>query len=316
VANCPGKNAAAVAELAFGLILAADRQIPNVARDMRQGQWRKKHYSAAQGLHGRTLGLLGLGNAGQAMIPRAQAFGMKVVAWSRSLTPARAQALGVTQAADPLEVARHSDVVSVHVALAPETRGLVGRAFLEAMRPGATLINTSRGGVVDEDSLLWAVQHRALRCGVDVWSGEPKEAWPPPGSPLLEQEQVYGTCHIAASTAQAQQAVADQAVAIALTWRDTGVVPCCVNLSRRSRATHLLVVRHLDRVGVLAGVLDLLRRDQVNVQEMDNVIFDGGKAAVARIRLDQAPSPGALSQMDQAADILALDLLPLTLGEA
>lgn len=316
VANCPGKNAAAVAELAFGLILAADRQLPNAVADLRQGQWRKKRYSEAQGLQGRTLGLLGLGFTGKAMIPRALSFGMQVVAWSRSLSPELASALGVTLASDPLEVARHSDVVSVHVALTAQTRHLINRAFIEAMRPGATLINTSRGGVVDEESLLWGVQHKALRCGLDVWEDEPGGGEADFSSPLLQEPQVYGTCHIAASTEQAQQAVAQQAVAIALTWRDTGVVPCCVNLARRSRATHLLVVRHRDRVGVLANVLEILRRDQVNVQEMDNVIFDGGQAAVARIRLGHSPSPEALAQLDQAPDVLALDLLPLTPGEA
>ena len=163
VANCPGKNAQAVAELAFGLILSADRQIPNNVRDMRAGKWRKKHYSKARGLHGRTLGLIGLGNIGQAMVVRARAFGMKVVAWSRSLTAEQAHALGVEALESPVEVASRSDVVSVHVALTDATRGFVGRSVLEAMRPEAIFINTSRGPVVDETALLEAMEHRGLR---------------------------------------------------------------------------------------------------------------------------------------------------------
>jgi D-3-phosphoglycerate dehydrogenase len=316
VSNCPGKNAEAVAELAFGLLLCADRQIPNATRDLRAGQWRKKHYSQAQGLYGRTLGLLGMGYVGRAMALRARAFGMQVVAWSRSLGPEEARALGIGYAASPLEVAAAADFVSVHVALSAETEGLIDDAFIDAMRPGAVLINTARGEVAREESLLRGVQEKGLRCGLDVWAQEPAGDEGELSSALLAQEQVYGTCHVAASTEQAQEAVAAQAVAIALAWHQTGVVPCCVNLARRSRASHMLVVRHRDRVGVLAQVLDVLRRDEVNVQEMENIIFDGGEAAVARIRLGCGPSAAAQEEIQRAQHVLAVDLLPLTQDKA
>ncbi|HUQ34596.1 MAG TPA: NAD(P)-dependent oxidoreductase, partial [Pyrinomonadaceae bacterium] len=120
VSNCPGKNAIAVAELAFALILALDRRIADNVIALRRGEWNKKEFSKARGIYGRTLGLIGTGGIGQEMIPRARAVGMNVVAWSRSLTVARAAALGLERLDTPQEVARVSDVVSVHLALKPE----------------------------------------------------------------------------------------------------------------------------------------------------------------------------------------------------
>src|SRR6266550_6773313 len=117
VSNCPGKNSIAVAELAFALMLALDRRIADSVIALRRGEWNKKEFSKARGLFGRTLGLVGVGKIGAEMIPRAQAFGMRVIAWSRSLTPERAADLGVDQKETPQEVARSADIVSVHLAL-------------------------------------------------------------------------------------------------------------------------------------------------------------------------------------------------------
>src|ERR671928_709504 len=117
VSNCPGKNSIAVAELAFALILALDRRIADNVIALRAGEWNKKEFSKARGLFGRTLGLIGVGKIGQEMIPRAHAFGMPVVAWSRRLTQERAASLGVAYLESPQEVARAADVVSVHLAL-------------------------------------------------------------------------------------------------------------------------------------------------------------------------------------------------------
>src|SRR5207249_4019379 len=122
VSNCPGKNSIAVAELAFALILALDRRIADNVIALRSGQWNKKEFSKARGLFGRTLGLVGVGKIGQEMIPRARAFGMSVIAWSRSLTSEKAEQLGIERKEMPLEVARTADIVSVHVALKSDTR--------------------------------------------------------------------------------------------------------------------------------------------------------------------------------------------------
>src|SRR5687767_7254335 len=176
VANCPGKNSIAVAELAFGLVLALDRRLVDNARDLAQGVWNKKEYSKARGLYGRTLGLIGVGKIGQEMIPRARAFGMPVVAWSRSLTRERAADLGIELMASPNAVAAAADVVSVHLAPKPETRNLINAEFFDAMREGAYFINTARGEVVDQQALINAIRNRGIRAGLDVFALEPTSA--------------------------------------------------------------------------------------------------------------------------------------------
>ncbi len=311
VSNCPGKNAVAVAELAFGLILALDRRIADNAADLRAGRWNKKEYSKARGLHGRTLGLVGLGNIGSEMLARAKAFGMPVVAWSRSLTDERAEELGITRAESPEAVAAASDVLSIHLALNAETRGLVGGAVLDALRPGSYLVNTSRAEVVDQAALERAVTERAVRAGLDVFEGEPTGATGDVSLPLASLPGVYVTHHIGASTDQAQAAIADETVRIVKSYAETGRVPNVVNLAARTPATHMLVVRHRDRVGVLAHILTALRAAGINVQEMENVVFDGAEAAIARIHLDQAPSPEVVATIGENAHVLATDLLTL-----
>src|SRR6185369_14618163 len=140
VSNCPGRNSIAVAELAFALMLALDRRIADNVIALRRGEWNKKEFSKARGLFGRTVGLVGVGKIGQEMIPRARAFGMPVVAWSRSLTAERAAALGVQFKATPADVAREADVVSVHVALNSDTRGFLSTDFFNAMNEGSYFI--------------------------------------------------------------------------------------------------------------------------------------------------------------------------------
>ncbi|HXE75303.1 MAG TPA: NAD(P)-dependent oxidoreductase [Candidatus Xenobia bacterium] len=229
VSNCPGKNSAAVAELAFGLLLALDRRIPDNVIELRRKKWNKKEYSQAKGIAGRTLGLLGLGQVGQRMIPRAKAFGMKVVAWSRSLTPERARELGVEYKSSPEEVAAVADAVSVHVALTPETKGLCGEKFFAALRPGAYFINTSRGGVVDYAALKRAVQEKGIRAGLDVFGHEPATATGDFTDDIVDLPGVYGTHHIGASTEQAQEAIAEETTRILQAYRDRGEVPNAVN---------------------------------------------------------------------------------------
>src|SRR6266550_254322 len=153
VSNCPGKNSVAVAELAFALILALDRRVADNVISLRAGRWNKTDFSKARGLFGRTLGLIGLGQIAREMVPRAAAFGLDVVAWSRSLTSAAAKDLGVARKESAVEVAAAADIVSVHLALNAQTKGLIGAEFFAAMRPGATFLNTSRGEVVEQEGL-------------------------------------------------------------------------------------------------------------------------------------------------------------------
>lgn len=312
VSNCPGKNSIAVAELAFALILALDRRIADNVVALRKGEWNKKEFSKARGLYGRTLGLIGVGKIGQEMIPRARAFGMPVVAWSRSLTHERAAELGVELMESPKAVAAAADVVSVHLALKPETKNLIDAEFFDAMRQGAYFINTARGEVVDQQALVGAIRNRGIRAGLDVYALEPTSATAEFQDEIANETGLYGTHHIGASTDQAQEAIAAETVRIIAEFKNTGKVPNVVNLAQRTPATHRLVVRHLDRPGVLAGVLDAIKAEQINVQEMENIVFEGAAAAVARINLDNAPSQESLRKLEAGnPDIIELDLLKL-----
>ena len=287
VANCPGMNAIAVAELAFGLVLACDRRIAEQTFDLRNGRWDKKGYANSKGLHGRTIGILGLGRIGLAVIERAQAFGMKVVAWSRSLTDETAEELGILRCADPIELAACSDVVSVHLAAAPDTKHFIDAPFLEAMKPGAILVNTSRGSLVDEDALASAIDSKGLKVGLDVYADEPGSGDATFNSTISSTPPSCGTHHVGASTQQAQDAIAAEAVRVVRHYLATGDVLHCVNRASKTAAALQLAVRHLNQPGVLSHVFDLIGEAGINVEEMENVIFEGGKAACARIQLDQ-----------------------------
>jgi D-3-phosphoglycerate dehydrogenase len=312
VSNCPGKNSIAVAELAFALMLALDRRIADNVIALRSGQWNKKEFSKARGLFGRTLGLVGVGKIGAEMIPRAKAFGMPVVAWSRSLTPERAAELGVEYKATPADVAREADIVSVHVALNADTRGFLGTDFFAAMRQGAYFINTARGEVMDQAALIEAMRSRGIRAGLDVYAGEPTSGVAEFTDEIAKEPNLYGTHHVGASTDQAQEAIAAETVRIVREFKETGKVPNVVNLARQTPATHRLVVRHLDRPGVLATVLEAIKSEHINVQEMENIVFEGAEAAVARINLDNAPSRAMLDKLQGGnANIIELDLLEL-----
>ncbi len=309
VANCPGKNAAAVAELAFGLILAVDRRIPDNVIAARAGQWDKAGFASARGLRGQTLGILGMGSIGREMADRARAFVMPVVAWSRSLTPEAARDLGVTHAETPLDLARQSDVVSVHVASTPDTRGMVDAGFLAAMPGGATLVNTSRSDVVDEDAVADAVVSGRLRYATDVPAGEPQAKSGPFEHPLADR--AYITHHVGASTDQATEAIGQEAARVILTYAETGRVENDVNLADQTPATHLLTVRHLDRVGVLAGVLGEMREAGWNVHEMENLVFAGAGAACARIRFVGRPDGGTVARIRDVDHVINATVLEL-----
>jgi D-3-phosphoglycerate dehydrogenase len=310
VANCPGKNAIAVAELVFALLTSIDRRVPEQVAELRAGKWNKKEYGKADGLYGRTFGVIGTGNIGREAIARARGFGMPVVAWSRSLDAAAARLMGAELASSPEDVARRADVISLHLALTKETRGMLGAPFFAACRKNAILINTARAEIVDAAALEAAVRG-GLRAGLDVHHGEPDGGTGTYSSPLLGLPGVYGTHHVGASTAQAEAAIADEAVRIVRSFVQRGEVPNCVNLAHASAAKWQLVVQHLDRVGVLANVLGALRRHDINVEEMDNQIFEGAVAACATIRLGSEPPAGCLDEIRGHEEILHAALIPL-----
>lgn len=295
ISNCPGKNSIAVAELVMGLILSCDRRIPDQVADLRAGTWKKGDYQKARGLHGRILGVVGLGQIGQLIVDRARAFGMTIVAWSRQLTVEDAARQGIGYCLTPLEVARLADVVTLNVAATAETKQLVNAEFLSAMKPGAYLINTSRGTVVDEAALERAVRDKGIRVGLDVFDPEPAGASGSFTNSIVQAPGVYGTHHVGASTDQAQVAIAHEVVRICKAYIETGAVPNCVNRQARSRATHVISVRHQNKPGVLAHVFAILSNAGINVEEVENIMYYGALATIARIHVDREPQAETMS---------------------
>lgn len=310
VSNCPGRNTEAVAELALGLLIAADRQIANATSDLRDGKWKKKAYGKARGLKGRTLGIVGFGAIGRALASRALALDMKVIAWSRSLAKETAEEFGIGIVSDITALAKQSDAVSVHVAYKPETHHIIDKVFLDAMKPGAILVNTSRGEVTDTPALVDAIKTKGLRVGLDVFENEPAG-----GEAKFQDKElasmITATPHIGASTDQASEAIADEVVNIVRAFNKSGIPLNTVNIRPQSSATQSLVVRHYNRVGVLAGILGNLKSNGINVEEMTNTIFDASKAACCTLLLDTAPSDEVISEMARDENIIEVALKPL-----
>ncbi|WP_419898681.1 D-2-hydroxyacid dehydrogenase family protein [Roseomonas sp. USHLN139] len=183
-----GESLYATTELAWALMLAAMRQLPQEDARLRQGLWQA---SIGRVLHGRVLGLAGLGRLGAQMVPVARAFGMEVVAWSQNLSAERCAELGVRQVSKE-ELFAGSDVVSLHLVLSERSRGIVGRAELAAMKPGAVLVNTSRGPLVDEAALLDALRQGRITAGLDVYDIEPL----PENHPLRTEKNAVLSPHL------------------------------------------------------------------------------------------------------------------------
>ena len=300
VANCPGRNAVAVAELTLGLILALDRRLVENVTDLREGVWNKSEYTKARGLKSRTLGIVGMGKIGQAVAARALAFEMNVVAWSRSLTDEAAALAGVERLDSPGDVASRCDILSVHLAATPETKGIISAEVLGRLKSGAYVINTARAGVMDFDALLTLMADRGIRVGLDVFPNEPSGGKGMFADKIVSAEgTVYGTHHIGASTDQAQHAIAAEAMGIIEEYQHTGRVRNCVNLRAKTSARYVVVVRHRNRPGVLAHTLNAISLAGVNVAEMENVICEGTESASAQIKLDGPLDADALATIAQ-----------------
>ncbi|MEZ4381706.1 MAG: phosphoglycerate dehydrogenase [Nannocystaceae bacterium] len=309
VANCPGKNAIAVAELTMGLLLALDRRIVDATADLRAGQWNKAKYGKARGIKGQTLGLVGFGMIAREVAVRARAFGLKLQAFSRTPIDAEtAEAFGVVPVTSLSELLRTSDVVSVHVPYSPTTRHLIGRDELALMRKGSILLHTARGGVVDDAALAEAVSSGRLRVGTDVFEDEPAGGTADFDNALAKLDGVYATPHIGASSDQAASAISDEVLRIIHDYCAKGIVHHTVNIVSDRVARFRLIVRHVDQVGVLAGILSALRSEKLNVQEMQNIIFARGEAACATITLEHRPSDLLLGKLREKDTILAIDL--------
>jgi D-3-phosphoglycerate dehydrogenase / 2-oxoglutarate reductase len=308
VANCPGRNTAAVAELAIGLIIAADRRIPAATADLVAGSWRKKEYGRASGLLGRTLGIVGFGSIGRAVAERANALGMRVCAWSRSLTDDSADEAGVDRCASLADLAAASDVVSVHLAVTGETKGMINADFFAAMREGSIFVNTSRGEIVDQAALAAAIADRGIKAALDVYADEPSSGDAPFAASDFAATLAAATPHIGASTDQASEAIAAETVRVIESYIETGKPVNAVNIRAKAEEAVSLVVRHYNRVGVLASVLDELKDAGINIEEMENTIFQGAATASCALKIDRAPDADHLDRIRRGEHIIQVML--------
>jgi len=311
VATCPGKNAIAVAELTMGFVVALDRRIVDATNDLREGRWEKTKYAQAQGLYGRRIGVAGLGAVGREVITRARAFGLEPFAWSRSLTPTKAQRLDVGYARTLEDLASRCDILTIHLPLDGRTRGIVGRKVLDALPDGAIIVNTARSELMDYDALDEAVARKGLRVGLDVYPNEPDR-----GSGTLEPRVfgrglVYGTPHIGASTEQAQRAIAMETARIVRAFMTEEDVPNVVNICATSPARYAVVIRMLDKVGVLANTLSVFKRHGINIEEISNTVFDGAIATCTKMRVTGRPSDACMKEIAAFEEVLHVDVVSL-----
>ncbi len=205
VMNTPGGNTVSTAELTFSMILSLSRKIPQAWDSLRKGEWKRSKFAGVE-LRNKTLGIIGLGRIGTQLSHYAKSFEMRVIACDPYVTPERAQQLGVDMV-DLDRILSDSDYISVHTPATTETKNLIDKKAIAKMKPTVRIINCARGGIVDEQALVEALEEgRIAGAAVDVWSQEP-----PTGHPLLEKETVVATPHLGASTKEAQENVAVEA---------------------------------------------------------------------------------------------------------
>ena len=225
VVNAPQSNVLSAAEHAMALLLAQARNVPQASAALKAGSWERSRWEGVE-LYGKTLGVIGLGRIGSLVAQRAAAFGMRLVAYDPYVSAERARQASI-DLVDLDELMARADFLTIHVARTPETIGLLGKELLAKAKPGLRLINTARGGIVDEDALAWALTEGILGgAALDVFSTEPLTS-----SPLFGIDSVVVTPHLGASTAEAQDkagvTIAEQ-VALALAGE---FVPFAVNVS-------------------------------------------------------------------------------------
>lgn len=302
VTNCPGMNAVAVAELAIGLMISLDRFIPDNVIDFNKGIWNKDKYSKGKGLKGKTLGLIGVGNIGKEVAKRALAFEMNV--YGKDIT--RIEGVEIKDFSEMDQLLPLCDIVTIHLPATPQTKGLFNKQMFSYMKNGAYLINTSRQDIIVEDDLLEAIKEKNIRYACDVFKGEPESKTGAVSSKLQNNPNIYVTHHIGASTEQAQDAVAQETVNIIKRFVHSGVIDHWVNRAKKTDAHYQLVVKHYDKPGVLAGVLDIIRNGNINIEEIENIIFEGGIAACCTLKLKNAVTAEMLKNISEDPNVLSV----------
>jgi D-3-phosphoglycerate dehydrogenase len=307
VANCPGMNSVAVAELAMGLMISLDRRIPDNVADFRKGVWNKGEYSKAEGLKGKTLGIIGVGAIGKEVAKRALAFEMNV--YGKDIS--RIEGVQIKDFSEMDQLLPLCDIVTIHLPATPETKGLFNKKMFGYMKNGALLINTSRADVIVEQDLLDAIKEKNLRVAIDVFKGEPESKTGEVSSVFKDNPNVYVTHHIGASTEQAQNAVAAETIRIIKDYTTSGVIAHWINRAKITDAKYQLVVKHFDKPGVLASILDLIREGNINIEEIENVIFEGGIAASCTMKLKSPVTADKLKAMQENPDVLSISHVSL-----
>jgi len=302
VANCPGMNSIAVAELAIGLMIALDRRIPDNVADFRNGKWNKGEYSKAEGLLGKNLGIIGVGNIGKEVAKRALAFGMNV--YGKDIS--RIEGAMIKDFSEMDQVLPLCDIVTIHLPSTAQTKGLFNKQMFSYMKPNSLLINTSRADVIDEEALLEAIKEKNIRAAIDVFKGEPEGKAGEVKSKLQSSPNIYVTHHIGASTEQAQNAVAEETVRIIKDYVTSGIIAHWVNRAKITDAHHQLVVKHFDRPGVLASILSVIREGSINIEEIENIIFDGGVVACCTMKLKTPVTAEMLRKMNENQNVLSV----------
>lgn len=302
VANCPGKNAIAVAELTIGLMISLDRKIPDNVIDFRNGVWNKAKYSKAKGLFGKTLAIVGMGNIGKEVAIRANALGMNV--YGKDIS--RIEGVAYKDFSEFDQVLPIADVVTLHLPATPQTKGMFDDKMFGYMKNGAMLINTSRADVINQDAMIRAIKEKNIQVALDVFNGEPEGKSGSVASELQSLENVYVTHHIGASTEQAQNAVAEETVKIILQYINSGTIAHWVNKAKASQHYYQLSVKHYDKPGVLASIMDVLRQGDINIEEVENVIFEDGLVALCTMKLVSGATDEMLKAMRNNPNVLTV----------
>ncbi len=294
VMNTPGGNSIAAAEHTWALMLALFRNVPAAARDLAGGNWNRKKYMGRE-LQGKVLGVVGFGRIGREVAARARAFGMGVLVADPFVTASVAREHDARLVELPGLLAA-ADVVSLHVTLTPETRHLIDASALAAMKPGAVIVNCARGGLVDEDALLAALESGRLGgAALDVFETEP----PPPG-PLLAHPRVVATPHLGASTQEAQRNVALEIVEQVRDYFLRGEVRNAVNLPALSAERYAQVRPYLElaeRLGSLAAQIAGPRPERAEIT------FRGECTDLPRVPVTAAALVGILGRAPGGASV-------------
>lgn len=307
VANCPGMNSIAVAELAIGLMISLDRRIPSNVIDFKNGVWNKGEYSKAEGLYGKTLAIIGVGAIGKEVAKRALAMGMNV--YGKDIS--RIEGVAIKDFSEMDQILPMADVISIHLPSTPQTKGLFDKKMFSYLKKGALLINTARAEVIDEDAMIEAINEKSIRVALDVFKGEPEDKKGTVTSKLQNNPNVYVTHHIGASTEQAQNAVAEETVRIIKQYIESGLIAHWVNRAKITDAKYQLVVKHFDRPGVLASILHVIRQGNINIEEIENIIFQGGVVACCTLKLKSEVTPEMLKEMKENADVISISFMAL-----